>query len=93
MFYIFKVPTQPKKFDIDMENKQTPQYVTINNKFNNIKKFSNKLTKLINKDIEKNNDKKVVSIRENAIKYDDKTEQLYSFLQVITALFASFAHG
>ncbi|KAL1914922.1 uncharacterized protein VTP21DRAFT_7838 [Calcarisporiella thermophila] len=28
-----------------------------------------------------------------AIKYDDRTEYLYSFLQVITASFASFAHG
>ncbi|OUM57863.1 hypothetical protein PIROE2DRAFT_21433 [Piromyces sp. E2] len=28
-----------------------------------------------------------------AIKYDDDTEELYSFLQVLTASFASFAHG
>ncbi|KAJ1561299.1 hypothetical protein HK096_005212 [Nowakowskiella sp. JEL0078] len=28
-----------------------------------------------------------------AIKYDNKTEYLYSFLQVCTAAFASFAHG
>ncbi|KAL1914336.1 uncharacterized protein VTP21DRAFT_8975 [Calcarisporiella thermophila] len=32
-------------------------------------------------------------MHEGAVKFDDKTEYLYSFLQVLTAAFASFAHG
>jgi phosphate/sulfate permease len=32
-------------------------------------------------------------VHETAVKYDNKTEHLYSFLQVITASLNSFAHG
>ncbi|CAG8633695.1 17382_t:CDS:1 [Acaulospora morrowiae] len=32
-------------------------------------------------------------MHEEAVKYDENTEYLYSFLQVLTATFASFAHG
>ncbi|KAM3583175.1 hypothetical protein VKS41_004926 [Umbelopsis sp. WA50703] len=38
-------------------------------------------------------DDKLREIHANAKKYDDKTERLFSFLQVITACFCSFAHG
>ncbi|KAJ2956130.1 hypothetical protein NQZ79_g7976 [Umbelopsis isabellina] len=38
-------------------------------------------------------DEKLREIHANAQKYDDKTERLFSFLQVITACFCSFAHG
>ncbi|KAI8913191.1 phosphate-repressible phosphate permease [Gorgonomyces haynaldii] len=35
----------------------------------------------------------VKGVHEKAVKYENKTEYLYSFLQVCTAAFASFAHG
>ncbi|KAJ3373726.1 hypothetical protein HDU91_006055 [Kappamyces sp. JEL0680] len=35
----------------------------------------------------------VKEIHAKAVKYDNKTEYLYSFLQVCTAAFSSFAHG
>lgn len=35
----------------------------------------------------------VKGVHERAVRFDNKTEYLYSFLQVCTAAFASFAHG
>ena len=37
--------------------------------------------------------KHIHEVHENAIRYESKTEYLFSFLQICTAAFASFAHG
>nr|CAG8435337.1 12328_t:CDS:2 [Entrophospora candida]CAG8436726.1 3095_t:CDS:2 [Entrophospora candida] len=47
----------------------------------------------LNKEIADYNHDKNEAMHAVAVKYDDDTETLYSFLQILTAAFASFAHG
>ncbi|KAJ1644142.1 hypothetical protein LPJ64_004154 [Coemansia asiatica] len=47
----------------------------------------------IRKDVRNLENKKLADVHEAAKKFDDDTEYLFSFLQVITACLASFAHG
>jgi len=47
----------------------------------------------LNKEIADYNHDKNKEMHDVAIKYDNDTETLYSFLQILTAAFASFAHG
>ncbi|TPX71845.1 hypothetical protein SpCBS45565_g00849 [Spizellomyces sp. 'palustris'] len=56
-------------------------------------KVKGALTKGINMDVAQVQSSHVKEVHSHAVKYDSKTEYLYSFLQVITASFASFAHG
>jgi sodium-dependent phosphate transporter len=51
------------------------------------------MTKGVTIDVASAQSNHVQKIHEKAIKFDDKTEYLYSYLQVCTAAFASFAHG
>lgn len=50
-------------------------------------------TRGLNKEISDYKADENKSIHDAAIKYDNDTERLYSFLQVLTATFASFSHG
>jgi sodium-dependent phosphate transporter len=47
----------------------------------------------INQEIADHDADELREMHEQATRYDDKTEYLYSFLQIMTASFASFAHG
>ncbi|CAJ0641058.1 57_t:CDS:2 [Entrophospora sp. SA101] len=47
----------------------------------------------LNKEIADYNHDKNEAMHAVAVKYDDDTETLYSFLQILTASFASFSHG
>ncbi|KAJ3080906.1 Na+/Pi symporter, partial [Quaeritorhiza haematococci] len=47
----------------------------------------------INTDVVSAQSKRVHDLHERAIKYENKTEFLYAFIQIMTACFASFAHG
>ncbi|KAJ2320305.1 hypothetical protein GGI00_006254, partial [Coemansia sp. RSA 2681] len=47
----------------------------------------------VKKDVRNLNNKKLANVHEAARKFDDDTEYLFSFLQIITACLASFSHG
>ncbi|KAJ1665036.1 hypothetical protein IW140_003646 [Coemansia sp. RSA 1813] len=47
----------------------------------------------VRKDVRNIGNKKLRSVHDAAKKFDDNTEYLFSFLQVITACLASFSHG
>lgn len=51
------------------------------------------LTKGVTMDVAAAQNDHIRDVHSKAVKYDPKTEYLYSFLQVCTAAFASFAHG
>jgi len=51
------------------------------------------LTHGMNQEIAEYKNDKYKNMHDAATKYDENTEKLYSFLQVLTASFASFAHG
>ncbi|KAJ3182931.1 hypothetical protein HDU85_002535 [Gaertneriomyces sp. JEL0708] len=51
------------------------------------------LLKNITRDVVTADNKRIQEVHEHAVKFDSKTEYLYSALQVCTASFASFAHG
>ncbi|KAG0256038.1 hypothetical protein DFQ27_005930 [Actinomortierella ambigua] len=55
-------------------------------------KLKAKATHGMNQDITKNT-AEMDAIHENSTKYDEKTEQLFCTLQVLSSCFASFAHG
>jgi len=57
------------------------------------KKLGGFLTHGINQEIADYKNDQYKEMHAAAVKYDDNTEKLYSFLQVLTASFASFAHG
>ncbi|ORX42665.1 phosphate transporter [Piromyces finnis] len=56
-------------------------------------KISKILSNGINKEIADYKSDELKGMHDAAIRYDDDTEKLYSFLQIFTASFASFAHG
>jgi sodium-dependent phosphate transporter len=60
---------------------------------NSGKKAYSYLTRGLFMDVASVQSEKHKEMHEAAVHYDDKTEYLYSFLQVCTAAFASFAHG
>ncbi|KAF9404920.1 hypothetical protein BGZ94_003877 [Podila epigama] len=64
----------------------TPKKLTI------LQKMKAKALAGVNHDI-KNSSEEIEAMHDNSIKYDAKTEQLFNTLQVLTACFASFAHG
>ncbi|KAJ2098215.1 hypothetical protein IW146_010021 [Coemansia sp. RSA 922] len=47
----------------------------------------------VKKDVRNLNNKKLADVHEAARKFNDDTEYLFSFLQIITACLASFSHG
>ncbi|KAK9759454.1 hypothetical protein K7432_017567 [Basidiobolus ranarum] len=47
----------------------------------------------INKDVVNCKEERLQKIHDAAARYDDDTEYMYSFIQVVTASMASFAHG
>ncbi|PVV03538.1 hypothetical protein BB560_001978 [Smittium megazygosporum] len=56
-------------------------------------KAKNFLMKGINKDVRNLNNPKLADIHARAKKFDDNTESLFQFVQVLSACAASFAHG
>ncbi|KAJ3213703.1 Na+/Pi symporter [Clydaea vesicula] len=62
-------------------------------KENSAKSFTKKLFSGFNSDVVTVTSSHVAAVHDHAVKYDPKTEYLYSFVQVLTASFASFAHG
>ena len=56
-------------------------------------RFKSALMHGVEKDVVQVKSKHVAITHNHATKYDSKTESLYSSVQVITASFASFAHG
>lgn len=60
----------------------------------NTSKLNSGLSKVgINLDMKKDLDDEVIQLHENAEKFDPKAEKLFTWLQVFTAAFDSFAHG
>ncbi|OMH80403.1 Phosphate-repressible phosphate permease pho-4 [Zancudomyces culisetae] len=57
------------------------------------KKAKDKLFHGVNKDVRNLNNEKLTDIHDRAEKYDDETERLFNFIQVLSACTASFAHG
>ncbi|KAJ3039382.1 Na+/Pi symporter [Rhizophlyctis rosea] len=47
----------------------------------------------LNRDVVSLQSQHIADVHARAVKYDNKTEHLYSFTQILTASFASFAHG
>jgi phosphate/sulfate permease len=58
-----------------------------------LEKTVSALTKGVTMDVASAQSDRVKAIHDKAVKFDNKTEYLYSYLQVCTAAFASFAHG
>ena len=85
MFYIFFVST--RTFDVEKQNAKESR-----TKSNSItSKLSRFMTSNATKAITVEDD--VNELHDNAEKFDVKTEQLYGYVQVLTAMFASLSHG
>ncbi|KAI9141091.1 phosphate transporter [Paraphysoderma sedebokerense] len=106
VMWIHWVPTRPPKRsaslgldedEVDLEKKlaqsscsfreETPEPKSL---FARLKK---KLTKGLEAEIVDYKKEEMSDIHNAAVRFDSKTEELYSFLQVLTACAASFAHG
>eukprot|EP00835_Amoeboradix_gromovi_P004074 NODE_298_length_11435_cov_0.210303.p2 type:complete len:489 gc:universal NODE_298_length_11435_cov_0.210303:5912-7378(+) len=85
MFYISQVPTQPiRKLKI--------KQIEANNTF--VDKLKGYMLRGVNKDIREGKDSEHVDKVHGAAEiFDSKTEEMYSYLQVFTAICASIAHG
>ncbi|KAI9294196.1 phosphate-repressible phosphate permease [Neoconidiobolus thromboides FSU 785] len=57
------------------------------------KKVLNTILHGVRKDVTNLKNEKLHEIHDSAVRYDDDTEFMFSYLQVITASMASFAHG
>ena len=82
----------------DQPASEDSENVTIHgNKNPEVKTFAQKtyiyLTRGLFMDVASAQSDHVKGVHQHAIKHESKTEYLYSFLQVCTAAFASFAHG
>lgn len=67
----------------------------VDNKLSIKQKILKYINKSINVDVHNSslNDQKVVSIHEHAEVFDDKTEAVFRYIQIFTAICDSFAHG
>ncbi|KAF9585465.1 Na+/Pi symporter [Lunasporangiospora selenospora] len=97
IFYIYLVAPRYKtsneemgKSEVSIDSDETTTGVS--KPLSMFQKLKNKVTHGMNIDITKNTEA-VDNIHDNSIRYDKATEQLFCTLQVLTACFASFAHG
>ncbi|KAJ2644623.1 hypothetical protein GGF44_000521 [Coemansia sp. RSA 1694] len=58
-----------------------------------VKRLKYYILRGVKKDVRNLDNKKLANVHEAARKFDDDTEYLFSFLQIITACLASFSHG
>jgi sodium-dependent phosphate transporter len=73
---------------------EEPEDDNVLSKLNRAKSFAfGLLTKGINTDVAAVQGANQKKVHNAAVRYDNKTEYLFSFLQICTAAFASFAHG
>ncbi|KAI9141085.1 phosphate transporter [Paraphysoderma sedebokerense] len=83
--------------EIDLEKKvvdeEAPVVVEEPKKKSLFGKFKAAATKGVNVDVVNFDAEDLKEVHDAAPRYDSRTEQLYSFLQVFTAMCASFAHG
>ncbi|KAI9294822.1 phosphate transporter [Neoconidiobolus thromboides FSU 785] len=96
-YHIFVIPflkTQPKKADmIQPEAAKEEEDTTLETKESFIAKVKKVLLSGINHDVHKIDSEHIANVHQAAERYDNDTEYMYSFLQVVTACMASFAHG
>ncbi|OZJ05036.1 hypothetical protein BZG36_02131 [Bifiguratus adelaidae] len=81
------VDAPPEKEDIVHEEVSFPKKDSI------AKRIKDKLMAGVRTDIKATGGEKVAAMHELTRKFDSQTEAVYSVLQVMTAFFASFAHG
>eukprot|EP00834_Sanchytrium_tribonematis_P004949 NODE_271_length_11194_cov_0.541595.p3 type:complete len:353 gc:universal NODE_271_length_11194_cov_0.541595:6292-7350(+) len=93
IFYIFAVPKQPVREDPELQDEE--QNLIPDKKF--IKRATNKISSIMLSNVKKNMHEEtaehIEELHDKAEKFDEKTERLYGYVQVLTAMFASLSHG
>ena len=92
IFYVFAVSHQPKR-TFQVKKDEERQFKSDNIFINAKNKISGYMLSNVKKDIHDCVEDDLHGIHDVAEKFDPQTEQLYGFVQVLTAMFASLSHG
>ena len=85
--------TNQGTYERDLERVSTGGNESDNSFTKLLKKSKKALTNGLNKDVATMQGEHIQKVHDHSPRFESKTEFLYSFLQVLTAAFASFAHG